>query len=66
MKPEKNPINVEDIIIPLEKKRWNIKQTEKSIIRMVHSKISKLLNNSTVSNEWTGITNQQGKMIKLT
>ena len=66
MKPEKNPINVEDIIIPLEKKRWNIKQTEKSIIRMVHSKISKLLNNSTVSNEWTGITNQQGKMINLT
>ena len=65
MKPEKNPINVEDIIFPLEKKRWNIKQTEKSIIRMVHSKISKLLNNSTVSNEWTGITNQQGKMINL-
>ena len=66
MKPEKNPINVEDIIIPLEKKRWNIKQIQKSIIRMVHSKISKLLNNSTVSNEWTGITNQQGKMINLT
>ena len=65
MKPEKNPINVEDIIIPLEKKRWNIKQIEKSIIRKVHSKISKLLNNSTVSNEWTGITNQQGKMINL-
>ena len=66
MKPEKNPINVEDIIIPLEKKRWNIKQIQKSIIRMVHSKISKLWNNSTVSNEWTGITNQQGKMINLT
>ena len=39
----------EEIIIPPEKKRWNIKQIEKSIIKMGHYKLSKLLNNSTVS-----------------
>ena len=31
------------------KKRWNIKQIEKSITKMEHYKISKLLNNSTLS-----------------
>ena len=31
------------------KKRWNIKQIEKSIIKMEHYKISRLLNNSTIS-----------------
>ena len=40
---------VEEIIIPLEKKRRDIKQIEKSIIKMEHSKISELLNDSTVS-----------------
>ena len=39
---------VEEIIIPPEKKRWNIKQTEKIIIKMEHYKKSKLLNSSTV------------------
>ena len=34
---------------PPEKKRQNIKQTEKSIIKMEHCKIYKLLNDSTVS-----------------
>ena len=29
MKPDGNPRNVEEIIIPLEKKRLNIKQIEK-------------------------------------
>ena len=29
-KLDENPRNVEEIIVPLEKKRWNIKQTEKS------------------------------------
>ena len=49
MKADKNPRNIEEIIIPIEKKRWNIKQIEKSIIKMERSKISKLLNDSTVS-----------------
>ena len=30
--------------------RWNIRQIEKSIIKMEHYKLSKLLNNSTVAN----------------
>ena len=29
MKPDENPRNVEEIIISLEKKRWNIKQIDK-------------------------------------
>ena len=29
MKPDENPRNVEEIMIPLEKKRWNIKQIDK-------------------------------------
>ena len=40
---------VEKIIIPLEKERRHMKQIEKSIIKMEHFKISKLLNDSTVS-----------------
>ena len=40
---------VEKIIIPPEKRRWNMKQIEKSIIKMEHYKISKLLNNSFVT-----------------
>ena len=40
---------VEEIIIPPEKNRWSIKQIEKSIIKIEHYKISKLLNDSTVS-----------------
>ena len=47
-KPKKNSKNVEEIIILLEK-RDKIKQIEKSIIKMEHYKISKLLNDSTVS-----------------
>ena len=49
MKADKNPRNIEEIIIPIEKKRWNIKQIEKSIIKMERYKISKLLNDSAVS-----------------
>ena len=41
---------VEKIIIPLERKRRHMKKIEKSIIKMEHFKISKLLNDSTVSN----------------
>ena len=44
---------VEKIIIPPEKKRWNIKQIEKSIIKMEHCKIFKLLNDSAVSKSVT-------------
>ena len=40
---------VEQIIIPPKKKRWNIKQTEKSIMKMEHSRISKFMRDSTVS-----------------
>ena len=40
---------VEEITIPLEKKRRNGKQIETSIIKMEHHKISKLLNDSIVS-----------------
>ena len=39
----------EEIIIPPEEKRRNIKQIEKSIIKMEHYKITKLLNDLTVS-----------------
>ena len=39
---------VEEVIIPPKKKRRNIKQTEKTIIKMEHYKMSKLLHNSTV------------------
>ena len=39
----------EEIIIPLEKKRGNIKQIAKRIIKMEDYKISKSLNDSTVS-----------------
>ena len=40
---------VEEITIPLEKKRRNGKQIETSIIKMEHHKRSKLLNDSIVS-----------------
>ena len=43
-KPNKNPRNVEEI----RKKKWNIRQIKKSIIKMEHYEISKLLNDSTV------------------
>ena len=39
---------LQEIIIPPEKKRRNIKQIEKSIMKMEHYKISKLLDDSTV------------------
>ena len=44
-----NSRNVEEIIIPREKKRGNIKRIKASIIKIKHHKIFKLLNNSTVS-----------------
>ena len=41
---------VEQIIIPPEKKKWNIEQIQTSIIiKMEHYKISELFNDSTVS-----------------
>ena len=48
IKPDENPRNVEEIIIP-PKKRRNIKRLNTSNIKMEHCKISKLLNDSTVS-----------------
>ena len=48
VKPDENPRNVEEIIIP-PKKRRNIKRLNTSNIKMEHCKISKLLNDSTVS-----------------
>ena len=49
MKLDENPRNVEEAIVPLEKRRWNIKQIQKIIIKMEDYKICKLLNDSTVS-----------------
>ena len=50
MKPDENPRNVEEMIIPLEKKRRNIKRIKTSIIiKMEHYKVSKLLDDSTVT-----------------
>ena len=46
MKPDENPRNDEEIIIPPEKRRLNFKQNEKSIIKMERCKIYKLLNHS--------------------
>ena len=40
---------VEEIIIPPEKKRANIKRIKTSVIKIGHYKISKLLNDSSVS-----------------
>ena len=37
VKPHENSRNVEEIIIPPEKKRWNIKQMEKSSIGTLKS-----------------------------
>ena len=46
MKPDENPRNDEEIIIPPEKRILNFKQNERSIIKMERYKISKLLNHS--------------------
>ena len=46
MKPDENPRNDEEIIIPPEKRILNFKQNERSIIKMERYKISKLLKNS--------------------
>ena len=46
MKPDENPRNNEEIIIPPEKRILNFKQNERSIIKMERYKISKLLNHS--------------------
>ena len=48
VKPDENTRNVEEIIIP-PKKRRNTKRLNTSNIKMEHYKISKLLNDSTVS-----------------
>ena len=40
---------VEEIVIPPGKKKRNIKQIDKSIIKMEHYETCKLFNNSTVS-----------------
>ena len=45
---DESPRNVQEIIIPSEKKRRNIKQIKTSIIKMEHYEISMLLNISTV------------------
>ena len=46
---DENPINIEETIIPPEKKRRNIKIIKTSIIKIEHYKISKLLSDSPVS-----------------
>ena len=51
MKPDEHSRNVEEITVLLEK-RWNIKQIEKSKIKIEHYKIPKLLNDSTYQNLW--------------
>ena len=47
--PAENLRNIEKIIIPLVKRERNTKRIKKSIIKMGYHKISKLLNNSTLS-----------------
>ena len=50
MKPDVNPRNVEEIIIPPEKKRWSFKWFKTIfIMKMEHYKISKPLIESTIS-----------------
>ena len=44
---------VEEIFIPPEKKRRNIKQIRKNIMKMEQYKVSKLFNNSTVTKSVT-------------
>ena len=46
---DENPINIEETIIPAEKKRRNIKRIKTSIIKIEHYKISKLLHDLPVS-----------------
>ena len=48
VKHDENPRNAEEIIIPQEK-RWNMKQIEKSIIKMECYELSKLLNDLAAS-----------------
>ena len=47
--PAENLRNIEKIIIPLVKRERNTKRIKKSIIKMEYHKISKLLNNPTLS-----------------
>ena len=49
VKADENSRNVEKITIPPEKRRRNIKRIKASITKMEHYKISKLLNNLSVS-----------------
>ena len=50
VKPDENSRNAENP----RNKRWNIKQIEKSIIKMEHYKISKLLNDSICNKKMGG------------
>ena len=52
MKPDENPRNIEEIIIPLEKRDWILNKLRK----MELYKISNLPNDSTVSKLWQKMT----------
>ena len=52
MKPDENPRNIEEIIIPLEKRDWILNKLRK----MELYKISNLSNDSTVSKLWQKMT----------
>ena len=56
MKPnpdiDENFWNIEDTIVPLEKKEGILKEFKKNIIKMEHHKIYQLLNVPTVSKKW--------------
>ena len=54
MKPDENPRNLERNNYSTRKKRRYIKQIKKSVIKMEHYKLSKLLNDSTI---WKFVTN---------
>ena len=62
MKPDENPRNNEEIIIPPEKRILNFKQNERSIIKMERYKISKLLNHSAGSRFVTKKKKKKKKM----
>ena len=52
VKPDENPRNIEEIIIPLEKRDWILNKLRK----MELYKISNLSNDSTVSKLWQKMT----------
>ena len=65
MKPDENPRNDEEIIIPPEKRILNFKQNERSIIKMERYKISKLLNHSAGSRFVTKKKKKKKKWIQV-